>query len=93
MQVPAYDPVPCGVQLLEYSGVVTLWKNTMAMSAMVIVMEDMSISMSLVEDGMELVLVIDMLSIAVEVAMVMLLSMLSIGDDFVTGLVLMMIEE
>ena len=41
MQVPAYDPAPAGVHPYAYSGVVTLWKNTIAMSAeLIIIVED-----------------------------------------------------
>ena len=34
IQVPAYEPWPAGVHECEYSGVVTLWKNTITMPSM-----------------------------------------------------------
>jgi hypothetical protein len=80
MQVPAYEPSPEGVQADEYKGVVADWKNTIAISAEVMRMEepdDVSMPSMLVEVDITAVEVIVMPAIAVDVAMVMsLMSML-----------------
>lgn len=67
----------------------TLWKNTIAISADVIIMdEDESMSMSIpeVDDAVELALVIVMLAIAVEVDIGM--SILKIKDYYLSAVFL-----
>lgn len=92
MQVPAYEPWPWGVHAVEYSGVVTLWKKTMAISAEDIMMDEdeepISISIPPVDDGIELPLVI-VIDIPVMLAGVdMVMSILLAEDLFLAKITL-----
>lgn len=79
MQVPAYEPSPVGVQAEAKSGVVTDWKKTMAISDEVMrVLDDMSMSMLLVDVDMALVIVMDIPDMSVEVAVAMVIVDMSI---------------
>lgn len=81
MQVPAYEPLPVGVQAEANRGVVTAWKKTMAISDESMRMEDdddMSMPSMLVDVDIALVMVMVMSDMPVEVAVAIVIPDMSI---------------